>query len=176
MRKLNSSVKLRAQGPSAESTSSCPLVELPIEIMEMIIGEVSITDLENLLESSPVIRVCNVLNGIINPQNMFEYTRYGRQYHVVREHEREVYSSILEKWEAQPQVHRNTHDVLRAFTHNSCYVVIFRPFDILSCSVVPRHLISSGLLFLLKGCVVLAFRSHQTATSLHLPNFLPTTR
>jgi hypothetical protein len=36
---------------------SCLFLEIPVEIMEMILSDVNIQDLENLLKASPVIKV-----------------------------------------------------------------------------------------------------------------------
>jgi hypothetical protein len=49
--------------PVPVSSSTCLILELPLEVMEMIIGNISIVDLQSFCDSSPLINVLTHLTS-----------------------------------------------------------------------------------------------------------------
>ena len=87
---------------------------------------------------------------------MFDSTRYGDQWRVIREHEYVVFLSIVEKLRSMRPEWR-VPATLKAFTTFTCYKVYRRKENILNSSVQGQLLISSGFLCLYKDYAINAF-------------------
>jgi hypothetical protein len=93
---------------------------LPIEIFEMIIGNVQFMDLFHFLEASQFIQVSSV--GQSADKSAFEATRYHPQYELITKHEPETFSNIHFYLRTNPQIRATVHEVFRAFMEVFCEV------------------------------------------------------
>lgn len=65
---------------------------------------------------------------------MFDCTRYGAQWRVIREHEYEVFLSVVEQLRTM-RLEWRVPATLKAFTAFTCYKVYLRKEDMLNYSV-----------------------------------------
>lgn len=104
-----------------KNVDSCLFTEMPVEILEMIFGNLNFTDLPNLLLISRGMAVLPTGLVMLTRQSSFNATRYSPQFQVVKRY----FSTLTELFEAiwkNPQAEWRVHDVLKAITDEFCEV------------------------------------------------------